>query len=242
MSSLKEKMKTYNEITGYTATARRYFINNFYDGNLTVLGILLGFFVIVLKDPTQPTVSSVYVLLTGLGTSISMLISGMSGSYLSEKAEQKKSHADLAKAMGVHGIGETKDLDVSITQQEAELKKAMLKSVSLGAAMEAIKKRRKEFESKKTIHEKAESFAGLVVSIVNGGSPFLGGLIPLIPFLFVSEADISIFIISFLIIFVCIIILGFYLGRISKESVSKNIIQMLFAFTLTLIIITIFLG
>ena len=97
MSNFKEKMKTYNEITNYGATARRYFINNFYDGNLTVLGILLGFFVIVLKDPTQPTVSSVYVLLTGLGTSISMLISGMSGSYLSEKAEQKQWEYQIKK-------------------------------------------------------------------------------------------------------------------------------------------------
>ena len=144
--------------------------------------------------------------------------------------------------MGISDKEELIDDDFNITAQEKELKKAMLKSVSLGAAMQAIKKRKKEFESRKTIHEKAESFAGLVVSIVNGGSPFLGGLIPLIPFLLVPEANAMIFIISFLIIFVCIVILGIYLGYISKESMIKNIVQMLFAFTLTLIIITIFLG
>ena len=29
-----KKLKIYNEITGYAQIARRYFINNFYDGNL----------------------------------------------------------------------------------------------------------------------------------------------------------------------------------------------------------------
>ena len=56
---------------------------------LTALGILLGFFVILLSKPNQP-IQSNYIILTGLGTSISMLISGISGSYLSERAEQKK--------------------------------------------------------------------------------------------------------------------------------------------------------
>ncbi len=239
MSKLKEKIKTYNEITGFGSTARRYFINNFYDGNLTVLGILLGFFVIVLKNPSQPTIQSVYVIMTGLGTSISMLISGMSGSYLSEKAEQKKSHSDLAKAMGFSEDNEIEPREKDIQIEEIELKKAMLKTVNLGSVK--FKARKKKLEQK-TIHEKAESFAGLVVSIVNGGSPFLGGIIPLIPFFIVSEANSMIFIISFMIIFVCIVILGVYLGHISKESITKNIVQMLFAFTLTLVIITIFLG
>jgi predicted membrane protein (TIGR00267 family) len=239
MSKFKEKMKTYNEITNFSATARRYFVNNFYDGNLTVLGILLGFFVIVLKDPTQPTVKSFFVLMTGLGTSISMLISGMSGSYLSEKAEQKKVHADLAKAMGLSNGIEIDTEKIDVRQKEDELKKAMLKTVSLD---KPVSKERRFIKSNKTIHEKAEGFAGLVVSIVNGGSPFLGGLIPLIPFFLVSDASIMTFITSFIIIFICIVILGVYLGHISKESISKNIIQMLFAFTLTLIIITLFLG
>jgi hypothetical protein len=55
---------------------------------LTILGELLGYFVILLHNPTQP-ILSLYVILTSLGTSISMLISGISGSYLSESAEKK---------------------------------------------------------------------------------------------------------------------------------------------------------
>jgi len=45
-----EKIKTYSRITNLWGVARRYFVNNFYDGMLTVLGILLGFFVVLLKE------------------------------------------------------------------------------------------------------------------------------------------------------------------------------------------------
>ncbi|MFW6311324.1 MAG: hypothetical protein ACOC1K_03720, partial [Nanoarchaeota archaeon] len=66
LNLLKKRLKLYNKITDYTTIARRYFINNFYDGNLTVLGVLLGFFVALLKDPSQLILSS-YVILTGVG-------------------------------------------------------------------------------------------------------------------------------------------------------------------------------
>ena len=84
-----KKAKTYAKITNLWPIARRYFVNNFYDGMLTVLGILLGFFVLILKGD-QPSIDSNLVVLTGFGSSISMFISGLTGSYLSEKAEQKK--------------------------------------------------------------------------------------------------------------------------------------------------------
>ncbi len=96
-----------------------------------------------------------------------------------------------------------------------------------------LKKKKKK---SKNIQEKAETFASIVVSIVNGLSPFLGGLVALIPFFFVQVAYFSTFIISFSIILVCIISLGVFLGVVSKESILKNIIQMVFAFVLTLII------
>jgi len=93
-----EEIKTYAKITNLWAIARRYFVNNFYDGMLTVLGILLGFFVLILKGD-QGSIESSFVIFTGLGTSISMFISGLSGSYLSEKAEQKKRNVELKRAM-----------------------------------------------------------------------------------------------------------------------------------------------
>ena len=93
-----KKIKTYAKITDFSSIARRYFVNNFYDGMLTVLGILLGFFILIFKDGQQ-TVDSHIVILTGLATSISMFMSGLSGSYISEKAEQKRWKAELDKAM-----------------------------------------------------------------------------------------------------------------------------------------------
>jgi len=93
-----EKFKTYSNITDFVSIARRYFVNNFYDGMLTVIGILLGFFILIFKEGQQ-TVDSHIVLLTGLATSISMFMSGLSGSYISEKAEQKRLKSELDKAM-----------------------------------------------------------------------------------------------------------------------------------------------
>ncbi|MFX1394027.1 MAG: VIT1/CCC1 transporter family protein [Promethearchaeota archaeon] len=234
------KLKTYNEITGYAKIARRYFVNNFYDGMLTILGILLGFFVILLNEPGTP-IQSNYVILTGLGTSISMLISGISGSYLSERAEQRKGKKELEQAMGIQ-LEKEKE---AIVIDEKEIQKAMVvppKNLSDKAKRKAFIKRKIRKEKLKTLHEKAERFTGVVVSLVNGISPFLGGVVAIIPFFFFAEAGITVFITSFVIIFVCIIFLGAFLGIISKESIPKNIIQMLVAFAATILITILFLG
>ncbi|TFG07595.1 MAG: hypothetical protein EU539_04515 [Promethearchaeota archaeon] len=210
---------------------------------LTILGILLGFFIILINQPNQPILSS-YVILTGLGTSISMLISGVSGSYLSEKAEQKKYKKELDKAMAMlyseTDIGE--EINNSKIDDE-EIQKAMvipIKNNSDKKKRVLIFKSRDESRKIRTIHEKAERFTGIVVSIINGISPFCGGVVAILPFFFVTQAGLNVFISSFIIIFICIIFLGMFLGIISKESILKNVLQMLAAFILT-IIITIFL-
>ncbi len=192
---------------------------------------------VVLKNPHQSTIPSLYIALPGLGTSISMFISGVSGSYLSEGAELRKKRADLNMAMGIiesETIGE----DLGIKKQEEELKKAMLSKVKIKVNKSEGKKR----IVKKTLHEKAQNFAGKFVALVNGFAPLLGGLIPLIPFIFVNNANFMTFIYSFIIIFFCIVLLGIFLGRISNESIIKNILQMLFAFIATMIVVIIFLG
>ncbi|MFW9948063.1 MAG: hypothetical protein ACFFDX_14660, partial [Candidatus Odinarchaeota archaeon] len=121
-----KKYKLFSKVTKLGGIARRYFVNNFYDGLLTVLGILLGFFVLILEE-THPYIESEIVLLTGFGTAISMLISGISASYISEKAEQRKLKLELDKAMVV--VGEAVETGNDITKKELE--KAMLKSIKL---------------------------------------------------------------------------------------------------------------
>jgi len=128
--------------------------------------------------------------------------------------------------------------DLDIKKQEEELKKAMLRKVKI----KAKKNEGDKAKVKKTLHEKAYNFAGKFVALVNGFAPLLGGLIPIIPFIFVNNANFMTFIYSFIVIFFCIVLLGILLGRISNESILKNILQMLFAFIATMIVVIIFLG
>ncbi len=229
-----ERFKTYAKISDFGSIARRYFVNNFYDGMLTIIGILLGFFILIFKEGQQ-TVDSHIVLLTGFATSISMFMSGLSGSYISEKAEQKRSKSELDKAMVI--LKEEEEEDKLLDNKELE--KAMLtvhfndknriKNLNL---KKSTNKRRKA----KTLQEKAERFASVIVSLVNGCAPLLGGIVPLIPFFFIVKATFIFFIYSFLIVFMCIVLLGVFVGFISRESLWKNVLKMLFAFGLTIII------
>ena len=231
-----EKLSTYADITDYLSIARRYFVNNFYDGMLTILGIILGFFISILRGG-QLTIDSYLVLLTGFATSISMLVSGLSGSYLSEKAELRKLKLELDRAMVL--IEEKQTSDEEITSENKEIEKAMI-TVNLSSLSEKrkmlLKKPKIKKKKVKTIQEKAERFAAVMVSLVNGTAPFLGGIFPLIPFFFIEKAVFDTFFFSFLIIFICIVLLGSFVGFVSQESLLKNILQMLAAFGITMVI------
>lgn len=229
-----EKFKTYAKISDFGSIARRYFVNNFYDGMLTIIGILLGFFILIFKEGQQ-TVDSHIVLLTGFATSISMFMSGLSGSYISEKAEQKRSKSELDKAMVI--LKENEEDDKLLDKKEIE--KAML-TVNFNDKNRIknlnLKKSNNKRRKAKTLQEKAERFASIIVSLVNGCAPLLGGIVPLIPFFFTLKATFIFFIYSFLIVFMCIVLLGVFVGFISRESLWKNVLKMLVAFGLTIII------
>ena len=238
-----KKIKTYAKITDFESIARRYFVNNFYDGMLTILGILLGFFILIFKEGQQ-TVDSHIVILTGFATSISMFMSGLSGSYISEKAEQKRLKAELDKAMVIMKEEDGKEEGDKLLE-EKEIEKAML-TVNFNDKNRRKKLNLKKSNNKrrkaKTLQEKAERFASIIVSLVNGCAPLLGGIVPLIPFFFTIKAGFNFFIFSFLIIFICIVLLGIFVGFISRESLWKNVLQMLAAFGLTIIVSILLLG
>ena len=232
-----EKFRTYAKITDFVSIARRYFVNNFYDGMLTIIGILLGFFILIFKDGQQ-TVDSHIVLLTGLATSISMFMSGLSGSYISEKAEQKRLKSELDKAMVILKEEEEEEMNDKLLDSK-EIEKAMLtvefndENQIKNLGLEKSKKKRRKA---KTLQEKAERFASIIVSLVNGCAPLFGGIVPLIPFFFTLKATFIFFIYSFLIVFICIVLLGIFVGFISRESLWKNVLKMLIAFGLTIIV------
>jgi predicted membrane protein (TIGR00267 family) len=71
--------------------ARRYFVKDGFDGSMTMIGVIVG----TLVSNGQPEV----VLTAGLATSLAMGISGISGAYMTEKAERKKNLKDLESAM-----------------------------------------------------------------------------------------------------------------------------------------------
>ena len=89
---IKKQLKRYAEITEVAEIARRYFVMNAFDGALTTLGILIGFFLAGVTD-------SQIVVVTVLAGALAMGISGLWGAFLAESAERKRELKQLEHAM-----------------------------------------------------------------------------------------------------------------------------------------------
>ena len=72
--------------------ARRYFVVNGFDGALTTLGLLVGFYVSNNKNIT-------IAITACLSAAIALAMSGFSSAYVSEAAERKREFRDLQSAM-----------------------------------------------------------------------------------------------------------------------------------------------
>ena len=90
--NFKATLKRYAEITEVYEIARRYFVMNAFDGALTTLGILIGFFLANVDDPQ-------IVVITVLAGALAMGISGLWGAFLAESAERKRELKQLERAM-----------------------------------------------------------------------------------------------------------------------------------------------
>lgn len=86
-----EKLKEYREISKVDEIARRCFAKNGFDGSLTILGFLIGFYLANVKNP-------IVIFVTGISTCIAMGISGLWGAYLTERSERISSIRELEKA------------------------------------------------------------------------------------------------------------------------------------------------
>ena len=86
------RWKRYHKISGVGAITRRYFVMNAFDGALTMLGVVIGAYVANVLNPTV-------IISAGIAGSIAMGTSGMSGAYMTEKAERTKKLKELEKAM-----------------------------------------------------------------------------------------------------------------------------------------------
>jgi predicted membrane protein (TIGR00267 family) len=83
-----ERLREYSEISEAGQIARRAFANNSFDGVLTMIGVVMGSFVVGVQDPTV-------VLVTGLSTALAIGISGGWGAYLTESAERRHAIDEL---------------------------------------------------------------------------------------------------------------------------------------------------
>ncbi len=75
-----------------TPIARRYFIKNGFDGSMTVLGIVVGSWIVGVTEPE-------IIVTAGLGACLAMGVSGLFGAYMTEKAERKKHLKTVEAAM-----------------------------------------------------------------------------------------------------------------------------------------------
>jgi predicted membrane protein (TIGR00267 family) len=196
--------------------ARRKFFNNCFDGALTCAGIVSGIFIIFLNNPNQFTPQNVIV--TGFATALAIGISGLWGAFLSEEAERKKKGIDLKKEMAIIEEDEESDND---PLEEKKINN---------------KKKSKKNKKNKTVLEKAEDFATIVASLVDGGAPVLGSSLPLLPFFFGIELNITHFIISYLILVGILVYLGIYLGKISGGGRIRYALHLVTAGIVTLLV------
>lgn len=72
--------------------ARRYFVKNGFDGSMTMLGIIVGSWIV---GVTKPEI----IVTAGLGACLAMGLSGVFGAYMTEKAERMRDLKTLEDTM-----------------------------------------------------------------------------------------------------------------------------------------------
>ena len=93
--SIREKLSEvsqYFAVTGAQKIIRRYFAMNAFDGAMTSLGVVMGAWLGEITDPR----SIIGVIITG---GVAMMVSGFSGTYMTESAERNHSLNELEDAM-----------------------------------------------------------------------------------------------------------------------------------------------
>lgn len=97
--SARQELRLLFQVSKSHSIARRYFVVNGFDGTLTMLGIIMGFYL-----SEQPSVD--VIIHACLGAAIALGVSGFSSAYISESAERKQELDQLAQAMATD-LGES---------------------------------------------------------------------------------------------------------------------------------------
>ncbi|MHA1460641.1 MAG: VIT1/CCC1 transporter family protein [Promethearchaeota archaeon] len=252
LKSKIEKWRKYSKLSNLGIIARRKFFNNAFDGALTVSGIVSGSFIFYLSNPSQ-NISSTIIIITGFSTALAIGISGLWGAFLSEEAERKKKLTDLRKEMVIveeetENKHEKKENKVNSKQKQKEKelleKKAIQKAMVTPIRMNNTKKtsndslndKKQGNNNEKSLIEQSERFATIVASLVDGGAPVLGSILPLLPFFFGTTLSVFHFIISYAVLVCILIYLGIFLGNISGGGRLKYTLHLVTAGITTLIV------
>jgi VIT1/CCC1 family predicted Fe2+/Mn2+ transporter len=243
------KWRTYSKMSDLGIIARRKFFNNCFDGALTCAGIVSGAFVLFLFGGGSNTPNTIVIL--GFSTALAIGISGLWGAFLSEEAERKKKILDLKREMVIIEQMDDED-EKDIEKKKLELAKKTLEEKQIQKAMlipagSDTSKRKKNFivpisakpkkdKNNKTVVEHAEKFATIIASLVDGGAPALGSILPLIPFFFGVNLNIFHFIFSYVILVGLLVYLGIFLGNISGQGRLKYSIHLVTAGVVTLLV------
>lgn len=246
-----EKWRKYSDLSNLGIIVRRKFFNNCFDGALTCAGIVSGSFIIFLANPAQ-TLSSAIIIITGFSTALAIGISGLWGAFLSEEAERKKKMIDLKKEMVI--FEEKKEEKQKIKEKNSqnndekeilgdqEIQKAMITPINLNhdnnKRFLSLKgnQKKKKIKNNNSIIEQSERFATIIASLVDGGAPVLGSILPLIPFFFGDVLSIFHFLISYTVLVAILIYLGIFLGKISGGGHAKYAIHLVTAGVTTLLV------
>jgi len=86
---------------------RRYFVTNGFDGALTTLGLIIGFY-------SAPQVAVSVVVSACMGAAIALAVSGFASAYISEAAEREKELKELERSL-------SKDLEGSAQGKAARI-------------------------------------------------------------------------------------------------------------------------
>jgi predicted membrane protein (TIGR00267 family) len=245
LKSLIEKWRKYSDLSNLGIIVRRKFFNNAFDGALTCAGIVSGSFIIFLAGER---LSSSIIIITGLSTALAIGISGLWGAFLSEEAERTKKMIDLKKEMVIYEedkktkTNDKEDSGLNNDAKEAletqEIQKAMITPINLTHSKNkySLKEKKKKKKNNASIIEQSERFATIVASLVDGGAPVLGSVLPLIPFFFGDTLSLFHFLISYGVLIAILIYLGIFLGNISEGSHVKYAIHLVTAGVVTLLV------
>ena len=87
-----EKYKLYSQITDLSSVSRRYFVIGFFDGVLTILGLIMG-------AHLSGEASNNLIISAGIATALALGISSGFGAYEAEIIEQNIKKKEIEKAM-----------------------------------------------------------------------------------------------------------------------------------------------